>query len=589
MKTNSCLYITACRSKSDRLLGIQPKEDVDLIKGSSVAGNSSDATERVLLTGGAIWYTYPIHIPLLDIRDDHYHVAASGVGMEGFRPLDTKRLTAMKQVDVFFLLDGTASMEPYIKAAIQTVKDIGDTLRKALGFQETSFRFGYRIYRDTYADKLIDACRGGICEGLALPPTTCRSDNRMTDANWRQFVDELSPVRETRNDADDFPEKLFDGLRQAIQDMASCDQRAKLLFVIGDHGDREVSPPADVIAKVKEIFGKWLIIFIQTPNNQLKVHDAQAYKAAYETFSSQAREIINRTLPETYRGKPIQRSDYLLSLNEEEEIAKEEIPKKVIDLVEQFTPSHRVIEIEQALRGGDSLREILKKHMKEGDMPVLYAKWVDDSSCEALGAQCETQVDHRVMDFYIPVEKEKIQEEVWMTGKSLNNWLRLLRPFEDLPSLRVEQQRQEFAKLLKEQVQAILGGPPLEDDKPLKEQIERIVQRKNFLPIREEGPLLQYTIREISQGIEGCELLRLIKWVNSIYGVLVAVSGSPTLKVSFTLEYPPTSPCPLSEKGKRVPTMTFQQRERLGPDDTYRYDHEFYGEKIYWLPIEFLP
>jgi len=89
--------------------------------------------------------------------------------------------------------------------------------------------------------------------------------------------------------------------------------------------------------------------------------------------------------------------------------------------------------------------------------------------------------------------------------------------------------------------------------------------------------------------MEPCELARLIEWIRSVRRILINVVSNPTLKVSFELkDYPDNCPN-LSEKGKRIKQVWFEQRETLGPDDSYRYGHALRGITLYWLPIEFMP
>jgi len=153
--------------------------------------------------------------------------------------------------------------------------------------------------------------------------------------------------------------------------------------------------------------------------------------------------------------------------------------------------------------------------------------------------------------------------------------------------LTVRKQREKFVNLLRTQIQEIIGGYPA-GDITLSEYLAK--KRKNALPMREESPLLQYTFDEIREDIEGCELIRLVEWVKSIREVLQRVYNDSTQKVVFTLEYPSKfSYCPLSDKGLKVPKLTFGAVQALGPDDNYRYDHNLYGQTVYWLPIDFLP
>jgi hypothetical protein len=193
------------------------------------------------------------------------------------------------------------------------------------------------------------------------------------------------------------------------------------------------------------------------------------------------------------------------------------------------------------------------------------------------------------VDFYIPVDKSKVQEEVWMTADNLDDWLSLLKPLKNLAGLPVSKQREVFVRLLRKQVQEIIGAYPRYEI-TLSEVIAEA--KKKVLPMRQNSPLLQYSIKEIREEIEACEVTRLINWVIDIRRVLQRVFNDSTQKPVFTLEYPSRSThCPLSEKGKRVPELKFGRvvAQALGPNDNHRYDHRLYGQTVYWLPIDFLP
>ena len=556
-------------------LGMRPREEVEHISLQSKNSNR----EGIELGGGNIWYTLPIHIPILDINQDQqlYHVAAPGIGFEGFKQYENV-LTTLKLVDVFFLIDGTASMGPYIKAARQAVENIAYGLRNEPNFRETSFRFGFRIYRDTYADNITGlGCSGGICEGMPLSTTTCQSNSQASEDNWQAFVSLLDRIKETRNDQDDYPEKLFNGMRQAIEDMEPCPDRTKILFVIGDHGDKQREWPHDLVDDFDSAFDRKVIFFIQTP----KARKSRGYRWAYKTYRTQAFKLLDRILPTEYNGIIIPRTDYFLSLNQTQ------LATQVVEQVKKYSPSGLINELEQALAGGEALQTVLKRSMKAGGMPILYWKWIEETGCSELGRQCQTSANHRVVDFYISTDKRKVQEEVWMTTDNLEDWLNLLRPFEDLVRLPVRKQRAEFVRLLRKQIQDILGGYPRENI-TLSEIIT--MARKDALPMREDSPLLQYTIKEIREEIEGCEVLRLIEWVNAIRNVLQKVYHDSTQKVVFTLEYPRSGSCPLTAKGRKVPKLKMGRSKDLGPDETtYRYDHTLYNNTVYWLPVDYLP
>ncbi len=575
------------------VLGLRPKENIvayptspepiaSLLPDTEIT--LDEEQELIEIQGGKIWYDrsrIAERIPLLEINQPlgYYHIAASGIGMQGFETLDTQVLETMKQVDVFFLLDGTASMGPYIQSATGAAQKIVSTLRNNINFQETSFRFGFRVYRDIFADTVNSDCQAGICEGMPLSATRCQVDNTISDENWLQFNERMSQVQETTTDQDDFPERLFGGLERALQDIASCKDRTKLLFVIGDHGDAQHQLPQRLVRQLKQ-FNKLIVFFIQTPSHAENLSNPEQYQQAYHEFQRQAQTIINLIIPTEFKGKTINRNDYFLSLSQVE------LVDKILDLVKIYSESAIVNEVAQQIRGGDSLENIIAKWMAKGDMPVLYWQLFDKIACQQLGSQCRDSIDHRVIDAYIPIN-DKVVEEVRLTAIQLDEWRAILRRLSDVKIRPVEDQRQEFIKILRQEIQDILGKPPVYSD--VEQTLSELMKRKSGLPMRSQSPLLQYSLKDIEE-IPRCELRRLITWVSSMQQVLNNVRSAPTLKVSFSLNPYPEKQCPLATpKGKNIPELISEPPKKLGETEEYRYDRSFRGQVIYWLPTEFLP
>jgi len=558
------------------VLGLRPQANI-------VAYPTPDpnAKETIEIKGGDIWYDrsrIAERIPLLEINrpPGYYHIAAAGIGLKGFEILDTQVLEQLKQADVFFLIDGTASMGPFIQSATNAAKEIVDTLRKDANFRETSFRFGFRVYRDDFADKLNPECQGGICEGLPLSPTTCNLNNEATFTNWQQFNEKISQVQESQNDNDDYPEQLFAGLAQAIEDLASCKDRTKLLFVIGDHGDKSSQVPSQLIKQLGK-FNRIVVFFIQTP---AKDNSSELYKAAYDQFQSQAKSLLTQVIPAEFKGRQIDHRKYLLSLNEQQLI------ENIRDLVKVYSESAIVNEVAQQVRGGDSLENIIEKWMTKGDMPVLYWQLLDKTACQTLGEQCKKTVDHRVIDSYLPID-QKVQEEFRITAIQLDEWRAILKRLSEIKIRPEEDQRYEFIKILRQEIQDILGKPPVYTDE--NQTLAELMKRKAGLPMRDQSPLLQYGLKDI-ETIPRCELRRLLTWIESIHQVLDNVRSSPTLKVSITLKPYPTGQCPLAtDKGQKIPELVLELPQKLGPTEEYRYDRSFRGQVVYWLPTDFLP
>ncbi len=566
------------------VLGLRPNDNIVAYPHIPTKPDQKDQ-EKIEIQGGKIWYDrtkIAERIPLLEIDTTagYYHVAASGIGVKGFEEVNTKVLEQLKQADVFFVLDGTASMGPYIKSATEAAKEIVNTLRNDVNFRETSFRFGFRVYRDDFADKLNSNCHGGVCEGIPLSASTCQLDSNATYENWNQFNEKIGQVKETQEENDDYPEQVAAGLIQGIQDLASCKDRTKLLFVIGDHGDKNPQLPNRLLEGLNNQFSRLIVFFIQTPSNDKQARSSEAYRQAYGRFQIQAQTVINKLIPAEFKGKQIDRQEYLLSLNEKQLI------DKIRDVVKVYSESAIVNEVVQQVRGGDSLENIIAKWMEKGDMPILYWQLLDKTACQTLGEQCQNTVDHRVIDAYVPINNKAI-EEFRMTAVQLDDWRAILRRLGDVKLRPEEDQRQEFIKILRQEIQDLLGKPPVYSDE--EKTLGELIKRKAGFPIREHSPLLQYGLKDI-ETMQRCELRRLVTWVGSIHQVLNNVKSSSTLKVSFTLKPYSSTQCPLaSEKGKKIPELVFDPPQKLGPTEEYRYDRSFRGQVIYWLPTEFLP
>ncbi len=579
-------------------LGLRPKNDtrdpreVNKISGYQTLDDSRRKNERrgVELLEGNVWYTFPLHMPLLDNIDGHYHVAAPGVGMNGFKTFNPN-LEAMKQVDVFFVVDGTASMDPYIDQVKRVVEKIVYSLSKETEFKETTFRFGFLIYRDDFADRLPkdrwcrgrycdQLCVGGLCERKRLENTNCQADNSLVESSGQDFLIEMEKVRATSSDRDDYPERLFDGLKAALSEIASCGDNTKLVFVIGDHGDRQDRMPDYVINRWVRDFDKLGLFFIQTPKDERKAKRSWGYRDAYQRFEQQARYVIDRVYSQKSQ-ETVKAEEHLLSLTQKN------LSEQVIDSIKPFSSSVVVNELEQILVNGESVKEAIRKYRKQEDFPVLYWQWMEESVCDKMGEQCDKTVDHRVGEFYIPIQPGQMQVEVVLIERHIDKWIKLLKPLTRLSGgMTGDEKREKFVEMLREEIQDIVSEPVgIEDTRTLADILEN---SKRSLPINPESPLLQYSFDDFRQ-IEGCEMQRLIDRLRMSKALLTKVIANPTLGVSYTLEDYEDSGCRLTDKGRNIKRLRFGTRQKLGDDDSYSYGHAMKGITLYWLPMEFLP
>lgn len=337
-------------------LQLRPKEEVRHISAfpEQLSSKTLEITPEhgVELTGGNIWYKFPLHLPLLDIVKQKgrpfYRIAAPGIGMRGITDVQemdnrTGDLEALfKQVDIFFLLDGTRSMQPSLDAAKAFVNEITTTLPRKTSYKETHFRFGFRVYRDDFAGNR------GIGKGAELTGS-CTANTRTTQQNQQQFERQIKTVQESHETTDrTFEENLFIGLGQAVKDMANCPNRLKLLFVIADHGDNESSVPNTMINKLTKTFTTLpVIFFIQTPNQQ--PYNSR-YQSAYERFQTQGKEILKQVYRKV--SNRVNASDYFFTLtrNTSSDIQSDLI-KQVVQQVGNYSRSDMINEVLQKNSG----------------------------------------------------------------------------------------------------------------------------------------------------------------------------------------------------------------------------------------------
>ncbi len=167
-------------------------------------------------------------------------------------------------------------------------------------FKGSYFRFGYRIFRDTYADGISDLnCRGGVCEGMPLS-NSCdipELGQRLAASrkNARDFLGRFADVRitsltEDKRNNDLPPEALFAGIRQALADATPCGQRIKLLFVIGDAPDNSRDLPNLLKDKLVAWNGQRLLYFIAPPRNKSR------FPNMVDRFNEQATAMFNLTV-----------------------------------------------------------------------------------------------------------------------------------------------------------------------------------------------------------------------------------------------------------------------------------------------------
>ncbi len=638
---------------------------------------SQNQTSCQPVIGGREWFRSPLRIPVLDMvneKNQHvspetldsdstqrlfYKVALARPGLVGRRVSDEKvaisptlasrimpefkTLSAKKRVDIFFLLDATASMESVIDAVRGTaesrgvIQEIIHTLKNTQGFKDTQFRFGFRVYRDPYADKIIpDSLGDGVGEGFPLTDT-CDLDTASQQREFVKFQQAISQVKVTQNDVeDDYQENLYGGLEQVLsKDLTACPDNVKLLFVIGDNGYTQTRTEFDrrgrarTVAKYAHPVNRDVLarlirggneagtknnniipFFIQTPFRGEDVKHPQSYKTAYDLFESQTQYLLEQSLPtEELTSGAIKDHDFRLE--------EENLVSRLVSTVEKLSSSALIDEIILDVRGGAALNAVIERLRRERiDIPGVYWHILQRGSCGELGKQCEDRVYDTTRIGYIEANN-KVVEELWISSGALSSWIRILKGFEGYFDLPESQLRRALISAMILGLQQEIRRPPID---VAGETPAEYAQRRGGLPVRRHSPLLSYLVPSLSAesttrnkdgrlvvldtdkkpmmdklnkeilAAPACELRRLALWAIKSKEMLEIVERDHVRPVFRTTPYQPRQ-CPDATANGRALLQISDaiQQAPLGPDKSYRFGHEIGGMRGYWIPQEYLP
>jgi len=591
------------------------------------------------ILGGPRWYRSPMRLPVIGVEDDFYRIVVVGAGYGAgtftndpvdpnfLRSADLSAANSFRRIDVFFVIDGTESMENVISAIRGTPSRPGivATIQQALGeglSQGMSYRYGFRIFRDSVPAAGGQAARTGVEEGLPLSGNHCDAPTReRLEQNHRAFDEafaqvQASPVPTPPGVLEDYAENTLGGLDQALIDIAGCSKNLKVIFVIGDNGynaDKQrsrgfVPVTADRIANALTD-GRFnsppLLYFIQTPRELSGKSPRQRddYNRAYEWFHDQAMEILKeheRRLTESRTEAPpggYNLTDHFVRLGESD--MTEEVLQRITETVRNWTNPGAVNELLLDLRGGASLVDAIER-LRANDMnvPILFWDMVEDRLCTELGEQCRERVYEGVLEAYVE-RSDDVVSELWMTREQLDSWLTFLHGVRGMgwsPS----ELREKLVKTLVNSLESLLHTRYSD----VREPLETFVRRAGGLPMGFGSPVMQYSQMELEnpQVVPTCEVELLASWLQDSKKIL-EIARQGIYRPDFVNDFYPPDACPLTPKGRQVPYIPGSIRPvPLGETPEYSYHTQFQAggfqatdantrdsRVVYWLPQEFLP
>jgi len=595
----------------DTALALLPKEDLQ-----GVLAEKDDTKNRqdITIKGGNIWYKKDQLLPILNYEPENKRFLVAAATQEYDLPAIDGKLTSLRDLDVFFLIDGTETMQPYIESVHKVVDNIGQSLLKE-NLDKDSIRFGFRVYRDNYADKPYN-CTNGVCEGLSLS-THCKSGEKNTSNNWKTFAKQFSSVKASQNDKKhgdkDPEEQLLAGLWHAVSDINSCNERTKVIFIIGDHGNKTDIKDVKLVKKLNS-FKRAVVFFLQTHQ---KEDVTPQRKRSYEKFSKQAKWLINNFLTEIKKNNSdfnFNINDYIYTLDESSELVD-----KLISIINQYQPKSEVISnIYNRILAGEALNDIISK-MESNALPVIVRHWIKKENCESLKKLCTERVYNKVNSFYVTDAKDKVQQFIWMYSGHMSKWRSFLKEFKNFNaniSNNSAVKREKIIEQLQETMTFLIGkGEIIDKDKKLYPQIkESLANRKATFPINGKSPLFQYSINDL-KNIDivrnGCELEDLPNWIASVAQAMEYITNDPNKEIIYSFKDKNKENCPKNsnaEDKRSIPILEINEPSEspyLAPkfiivdkkekvltpseSDAYSYMHTVRDKQIYWYPLELMP
>lgn len=280
--------------------------------------------------------------------------------------------------------------------------------------------------------------------------------------------------------------------------------------------------------------------------------------------------------------QPAEINNYLLTTD------AANLNEKILEGVKQFSNMEIINELALDLRGGTALKDAIERLQGSeayNNIPGLFWDLVEQGSCGKLGEQCQDRIYDTIIEAYIPVSDDVV-EDIWLQSDDLDKWVSILRDFDNerLSGLPGSELRQAFVLAMRDSLEKVIRKPMYQDTgEPLKEYLKR----KGGLPVSDTSPLFGYSIADLQDpyAVPDCEIIRLTTWVNNAKQMLNIVYHGD-LRPIYTAE-PFPGECPT---GQNIPFISGDILSApLGKNAEMRYNHSFKGANVYWVPKEFLP
>lgn len=558
------------------------------------AGKPEDCNQ---ILGGRRWYGLNVRMAVLQQTPRFYEVLFSNAQTAG---RDTGQMAqGLNNLDVFFVLDGTKSMQGAIDAIKKLMTQINQRMVSKTG-NGGVVRYGFRVYRDSNAKTRVDGVSNS--EALPLSKTVCDKSNKP------EFDAAFAPVKAyDPEEDDDFSENSFGGLVQASEDISGCPNNAKLVFVIGDAGydadkQRSRNFPAFAEQQIAQRFSSKergskfvtqpVLVFIETPREKAQLSNQTAYDKAYSAFETQGKTILSQL----YGGTKLDNANNFIPLSQDLMGAGQQAAiDQTVGRIDSLLNPAAIAEINSALGRGEPLEAIIERLRNNSSLniPIKYLDFVEESLCAQLREQCHTQVKEAVNHAYVPAD-DKVVPEVLLSKDQLDKWLKILYQFKGFSSNVAGQNgRDALVNALWSAVGSIVVVDMQNDGVSLADRL----QFAAGLPAAGRSHLMQYSDSDLRNTnlVPACEIENLKQYAAKKYEVLNIPFGTDgkSKPIFVQAPWPEDVACPMSAKGKAVPFIDGDVRpqnlNRAGQQTNYSLMHRRANESFFWLPVDNLP
>ncbi|KPA16289.1 von Willebrand factor, type A domain protein [Candidatus Magnetomorum sp. HK-1] len=533
-------------------IGVQPSDTTKTLyiyksEADAITNNISNAWV-VAGNRNKLWYTYKMKLPVIEKLENNIYKVVMNALQEKTAINDNFR-----NIDVFFLIDGTNSMTTSYEAVKNFLSEISSYLSFNQVFESYRFRFGCRVYRDTYAHPN----NNGVGEIIPL-----------TSYDSTEFQEKIIQLKTTLDDSADegHHECLYYGLEQAAEDIGDLPNNSKILIIIGDCGDNADEESTKVLEnaldKLKR-FNTLVPIIIQV--EKLKNYSSYDYSKAYKDFNVQTKTILNRILS----NEAINITEYFNSLSES--ILKRKIGDIIKRETLEFDELERVINSD-----AKSLNEYITKHVDtKRYFPIIARKRL-----QQIVERNRYEVDYG----FIKYTKGNWEEQLWMDKTDGPSLLGMINLYNLNKPRSKENDKINFIKTFLSEIKSTFKLKPYSDSG---ESVQEYLSRVMIVPMIEKRPLMQYSYPELEKmDVDSCEFNRLKKWIIFHQIRLERIFLDPTVEIKSKMtDLDNDRILDYEDECSNTPKNETSHVDKFGcsPSDKVDKDCEFFFDQYYAL------